>query len=335
MRIAINGFGRIGRTFLRTLLTDQLAQKKITVVAINIGPANPDQIVYMVKYDSVMGTYRGEVSLSDGYLVIDGYKIKIIASRDIQKIDWGVLKIDWVVEASGKFTKRADAALHIESGAHNVLITAPAQGEDVTIIPGVNDDAFDPSLHHIVSLGSCSTNALMPMLKVLHDSFGIEKAYMTSVHAYTNSQVLLDVEHKDIRRSRAAALNIIPTSSGATESVEKVMPELTGKVEGVSLRVPVAKVSLLDLTVTVKEQSMTAEILNEAFVRAKKSERMRNIIGITHEELVSSDFAGTKESVIIDAPLTCALGNTGKIFGWYDNEWAYCERLKDFLLSIT
>ena len=334
MRIAINGFGRIGRNFLRTVLSDNQAQKKIDIIAINVGPANPEHVAHMLKYDTVMGTYPGDIRMSDNYLLVDKHKIKIIAQKDILKINWAELKIDWVVEACGMFTSREGAAQHLESGAHNVLITAPAKGEDVTIILGVNDDDFDPSRHHIVSLGSCSTNALLPMLKIIHDAFGIQEAYMTSIHAYTNTQVLLDVEDSDLRRSRAAALNIIPTSSGATKSVVKVMPEIADRVSGCAVRVPVPKVSLMDVTCVMNEQNLTAEIIIDAFSRAAKSDRMRGIVGVCDEPLVSSDFSCARESVIIDTALTSAMNNTGKVFGWYDNEWGYCERLKDFLLRV-
>lgn len=331
MRIAINGFGRIGRNFLRTIYANAQAHKKITVAAINIGPANPDFIAHMFTYDTIMGKFAGNVRLENGYLFINDDKIKVIAQSDITKIDWGALDIDWVVESSGHFTKRAGAQLHLDSGAKNVLITAPATGEDIAIIPGVNDDAFDPAIHHIVSLGSCTTNALLPMLKVMHDSFGVAYAYMTTIHAYTNTQVLLDVECGDLRRSRAAALNIIPTTTGATKMVGKILPEIASRIDGHAVRVPVAVVSLVDLSITT-EKEVTAKDVNEAFAKACSS--MAGIVGITHEPLVSSDFVGMNESVVIDGQLTRAHEHHAKLFGWYDNEWGYSMRLRDFLMHL-
>jgi glyceraldehyde 3-phosphate dehydrogenase len=238
-----------------------------------------------------------------------------------------------VVECTGKFTKREGAQKHISSGAQHVLISAPAHDEDVTIIPGVNDAAFDAKKHRIVSLGSCTTNALAPLLKVLNDEFVIEQSLMTTVHAYTNSQVLLDVETKDLRRSRAAALNIIPTTTGATKVVTKVLPELAGRVQGCALRVPVAKVSLIDLSFTT-QKPISAPMINELFARAALTQQLRSIIAITHDPLVSSDFSANPHSVTIDGLMTATSGDhMGKVFGWYDNEWGYSMRLKDFLLQ--
>jgi glyceraldehyde 3-phosphate dehydrogenase len=332
LSIAINGFGRIGRTFLRCLLHDPATLKKLSVVTINIGPARKDMIAHMVKYDTLMGTYRGSVSLDGDYLVIDDRRIEIIAESDPAKIDWKSRGIVWVVEASGHFTGREGAQKHLDAGAKKVLITAPAKDEDVTIIPGVNASAYDENMHNIVSMGSCTTNALLPTLKILHDTFIVEYGFMTTTHAYTNSQVLLDIEDGDLRRSRAAALNIIPTTTGATKVLGKVMPELNGLVEGVALRVPVAKVSLIDLTFVAKK-SVTVDAVNDAFMRASKT-TMVGILDVTQEPLVSSDFSGNDHSVVIDGQLTATCGkNMGKVFGWYDNEWGYSMRLKDFLLG--
>lgn len=333
LRIAINGFGRIGRNFLRCIMQDANALQKLRVVVINIGPAKRDYVAHMFKYDSLMGTYQGNVMLEGDELIIDGHRIKIIAESDPAAIAWNTFNIDWVVECTGKFTKREGAQKHITAGAHNVLISSPAHDEDVTIIPGVNDGAFDPKKHHIVSLGSCTTNALAPMLKVLNDTFGIEHGFMTTIHAYTNSQVLLDVETKDLRRSRAAALNIIPTTTGAMKVVTKILPELAGKLDGSALRVPVAKVSLIDFTFTSTNPLSTLSI-NEAFAKAANRGALQNILAITQVPLVSCDFSGDAHSVVIDGLLTAVNGERmGKVFGWYDNEWGYSMRLKDFLIN--
>lgn len=331
MNIVINGFGRIGRTFLRTVLLDKKAKKELNVVAINIGPSHPDNTALIFKHDSVMGTFPGLVSLENNKLCIDELEIEIIAETDPAAIDWKSRSVDWVVESSGHFTKREKAQLHLKSGAKKVLITAPAKGEDVTIIPGVNDHAYDPKKHNLVSLGSCTTNAIVPTLKIIEDEFGIEQSFMTTVHAYTSTQALLDMQDHDPRRARAAALNIVPTATGASDVVTKVIPSLEGKFIASSLRVPIPKVSIIDLVFTARKPLDTDKI-NAAFEKAAK-ETMHSIIAFTHEPLVSSDYAGDPHSVTIDGTLTSAEHSMGKVFGWYDNEWGYSERLKDFLLS--
>ncbi|HRN77716.1 MAG TPA: glyceraldehyde 3-phosphate dehydrogenase NAD-binding domain-containing protein [Candidatus Dependentiae bacterium] len=334
INVVINGFGRIGRSFLRTVLLDSATRNKIKITAINIGPGRPDFVAHMFKYDTLMGTYPGDVKMQGNSLVVDGYAIEVIAETDPTNINWRTYKVDWVVESSGKFTKRAGAEQHIKSGAQYVLITAPAEGEDVAIIPGVNLEKFDKSKDKIVSLGSCTTNAFIPMLRVLQDAFEIKQGFMTTIHAYTNSQVLLDVEDKSLRMSRAAALNIIPTTTGASKMLTKVMPELDGLVPAMALRVPVGKCSLIDLNVVTGTQDLTKQQVNDAFIKAAKTS-MPGILGITVEELVSSDFSGTNYSVVIDGLLTQAQGNMVKVFGWYDNEWGYSERLKDFLMFVA
>lgn len=331
MRISINGLGRIGRNFLRILMQDAEAKKKIEVVAVNIGPAHREAVAHMFKYDTLMGTYPGTVSMDDAHLIIDGTKILLLAETDPQKLKWGSLNIDWVVDCTGAFTTRDRAQMHIDAGAKHVLISAPAKGEDKAIVLGVNQEKYNPDQDKIVSLGSCTTNALMPTIKVLHDAFGIQEGFMTTVHAYTNTQVLLDVEaDSDLRRSRAAALNIIPTSTGASKMVESIMPELKGKIEGMAMRVPVAKVSIIDFAF-VPEKKISAQAINDACEQASTG-RMQGIMGFTKEPLVSSDFSASLYSVVIDGLLTAVVGNLGKVYGWYDNEWGYCERLKDFLL---
>ena len=330
MKIAINGFGRIGRTFLRTLLQDKHAREKLEVVAINIGPGNSEFTAHMFKYDTIMGTYHGDVAMRGNTLLIDDHAIQIFAESDPASLNWKVLDVYWVVDASGKFTHREKAELHLRAGAQKVLITAPAVNEDISIIPGINNAAYDAKKHHIVSLGSCTTNAFIPMLKVLHDNFGIASGFMTTVHAYTNSQVLLDVEAKSLRLSRAAALNMIPTTTGASKMLAKVLPELGSLVKAASLRVPVGMVSLIDLTVNLKKQ-ISSQAINDAFAKASQTQ-LKHIMAVTDEPLVSSDFKGNPHSVIIDALSTDVVGTTAKVLGWYDNEWGYSQRLKDFLM---
>lgn len=333
MKIAINGLGRIGRNFLRTIMLDPQAKRVLDVVAVNVGPANPETVAHMFKYDSVMGTFDGQVTTENGYLVIDNYKIRLFATPDVEKIDWGSLGVEWVVDCSGQFTTHKKAEVHMKCGATKVLISAPCQNADADIIPGVNDADFNPATDCIVSLGSCSTNALLPMLKVVNDAFGIKQATMTSIHAYTNTQVLLDVEKKDLRRSRAAALNIIPTTTGAVKMVDKVIPELAGKVTGISARVPVPTVSLLDLVFTA-EQELSVSSINAAFDAAARG-AMSGIVAVSMEPLVSSDYMQSPFSAVIDGLITQANGNFGQVFGWYDNEWSYSVRLRDFLMRVA
>lgn len=334
LNIAVNGFGRIGRNFVRTIFQDKNAQKKLAIKVINVGSASLDFVAHMFKHDTLMGPFPGTVLKKGNFLIIDGHRIQLIAKLDAKKINWKSYNIDWVVDATGHYTHREQAQEHLESGAKKVLITAPAHKEDVSIIPGVNLDEYDAKNHHIVSLGSCTTNAFIPMLKVLHDDFGIAQGYMTTTHAYTNSQVLLDVEARDLRISRAAALNIIPTSTGATEMLNKVMPELGDKIICASLRVPVGKVSLIDLVVQLKKAATRAAI-NKAFIAAEKAGSLKGILATTEEPLVSSDFSGSNASVTIDLLLTQAQEKLVKVNGWYDNEWGYSERLKDFLLVVS
>jgi glyceraldehyde 3-phosphate dehydrogenase len=331
MRIAINGFGRIGRSFLRCIKEDKNSQ--VEVVAINIGNSEPKYVAHMFKYDTLMGKFVGNVSAENGELIIDDHRIKIIAELDAAKLPWKALNIDWVVDCSGKFTYREDAEKHIKAGAQRVLISAPAHDEDIAIIPGVNEELFNHAKHTIVSLGSCTTNAFMPTLKILDDVFGIVRGCMTTIHAYTNTQVLLDVEAKDLRFSRAAALNIIPSSTGAADMLEKILPHLGDKVSAKSIRVPVGKVSLIDLVFEAKKE-LSVDVIHDAFKRAAQS-KMKNIVALTMEPLVSSDFSGDPHSVIIDGLLTHTKGTMGQVFGWYDNEWGYSVRMKDFLEYVA
>ena len=330
--IAINGFGRIGRTFLRCLLRDKKTLESIQIVAINVGDSHRDAVAHMFKYDTLMGTFSGTVRMEGDELVIDEYRIKIVAELDPEKLPWKKLAIDWVVDCTGHFTTRDGAQKHITAGAQRVLISAPAHDEDIAIIPGVNEELFDAKKHTIVSLGSCTTNAFMPTLKVINDAFGITRGCMTTIHAYTNSQVLLDVDAKDLRFSRAAALNIIPTTTGAAKMLAKVIPELADKVSAKAIRVPVGKVSLIDLVFEAKKD-ISVEAIHKAFIAASNA-GMKNILALTMEPLVSSDFGGNDNSVIIDGLLTSTNGTMGQVFGWYDNEWGYSMRLRDFLLYV-
>lgn len=330
MRVAINGFGRIGRSFLRTVLADSKAMQVINVVLINVGPADVTKVAHMFKYDSIMRTFAGDVRYEQDTLIINNKEIKLVAITDPKQYNWKQHDIDWVVDASGKFASQKLSNVHIQAGARHALITAPCKGDVVTIVPGVNIQQFDRDKDKVVSLASCTTNALMPMLKVIHDQFQVEQAFMTTVHAYTNSQVLLDLESKDVRKGRAAALNIIPTSTGASAMVGQLMPSLRGKVQAMALRVPVADVSLIDLTVHCAKE-LSAQIINDACKQAASNE-LKGIMLCTNEPLVSSDYIGNAHSVIVDMPLTQASGLAAKLFGWYDNEWGYSSRLKDFLL---
>lgn len=330
IRVAINGFGRIGKNFFRAVMQDEALKSPLHIVAINVGPEDPTALPYMIRYDSILGTWDIPCEYSLKGLNIYNQMISVFTELDPLNLPWKDLNIDWVVDVTGKFTHRDAAAKHIKSGAKKVLISAPAKDEDVSIIPGVNDAAYDAQKHSIVSLGSCTSNALLPVLKILNDSFEIEHAMVSTTHAYTNSQVLLDVnaDFKDPRKSRAAGLNIIPTSTGAHEMVGKILPELANKISAHAIRVPVANVSLLEVTALVNTTPTLEEVLI-AFERAKLQNTL--VIDVCHERLVSSDFMGNSHSVVIDTSLCFVQGSLVKVMGWYDNEWGYSCRLKDFL----
>ena len=333
MRVAINGFGRIGRTFLRCLFVDEHIKNTIQVVAINVGSSDIQSAAHMFKYDTLMGTFGLPVRMDGNELVIGETRIAIIAELDPEKLPWKNLSIDWIVECTGHFTHRKDAQKHINAGAQRVLISAPAHDEDIAIIPGVNEEKFNEAQHTIVSLGSCTTNAFLPTLKVINDAFSINRGCMTTTHAYTNTQVLLDVEAKDLRFSRAAALNIIPASTGASSMIKKIIPELAEKVSAVAIRVPVGKVSLIDLVFETKKE-LSIDAIHKAFECAAQA-KMKHIVALTMEPLVSSDFSGNNHSVVIDGLLTSACGTMGHVFGWYDNEWGYSMRMRDFLMYVN
>lgn len=330
INIAINGFGRIGKTFLRAIINDKTAATKLNVVAINLGPSSAEHLASFFTYDSILGTFEGSVKQENDKLIINGHEISIFSESDPKKLPWTTLKVDWVVEASGKFSSKEKSLLHIDAGSKKVLITAPAKNEDVTIIPGVNDSAYDAEKHQVVSLGSCTTNCFAPMIKVIMENFELTQGAMTTIHAYTNNQALLDSQHKDPRRGRAAASNIIPTSTGAGKVITKIYPELEGKLCTLAIRVPVMCGSLVDFTFHAK-QEITAEKLNNAFKTASENS-LRGILQYSTDPLVSADIIGMPYSCIIDGMMSAGCKNTGKVFGWYDNEFGYCCRLKDFLL---
>ncbi|MGI6164231.1 MAG: type I glyceraldehyde-3-phosphate dehydrogenase [Bacillota bacterium] len=325
-RIGINGFGSIGRRFLRA----SKRVKDIDIVAVN-DLTDPGTLAHLLKYDSNYGTFNEDVKAElDGFYV-GGKKIKVFSEREPGNIPWKDMGVDIVLESTGRFTQKEKAVAHIESaGAKKVVISAPAKGEDLTIVMGVNQDKYDPSKHHVVSNASCTTNGLAPVAKVLDENFGVEKGLMTTIHAYTNDQVTLDFPHKDLRRGRAAALNIIPTTTGAAKAVALVLPQLKGKFNGMAFRVPTPTVSVVDLTCQVSK-SCSVEDVNKAFEAAAGNE-LKGILGVSYEPLVSMDYKGMLESSVVDALSTQVIGdNLVKVIAWYDNEWGYCERLVDLI----
>ncbi|MCU0464243.1 MAG: type I glyceraldehyde-3-phosphate dehydrogenase [Anaerolineae bacterium] len=329
IRVGINGFGRIGRQVLKALR--QYYPTEIDVVAFNdLGDLNT--MAHLFRYDSNYGRYNGTVEVVDGNLVVDGDTIKALKERDPAALPWGDLGVDIVIESTGIFTDRVSAAKHLQGGAKKVIISAPAKDEDITLCLGVNQEKYDPANHHIVSNASCTTNCLAPAAKVINDSFGITKAFMTTIHSYTNDQQILDLPHKDLRRARAAALNIIPTSTGAAKAVSLVVPELKGKFDGIAVRVPTPTVSLVDFVATVEKPTTKDEMI--AALEAAAAGPMKGILGVTHEPLVSMDFKGDPRSSIIDALASDASGNLVKVITWYDNEWGYsvrCAELAKFM----
>jgi glyceraldehyde 3-phosphate dehydrogenase len=331
MRIALNGLGRIGKNFLRILCKHKVPYE---LVAINVGPDNPEIVPHILRYDSILGRYEGPIEYTKKILRIGDHTIQIFAEPDARRLPWEQLAIDWVVDVSGRYTKREQAEQHIQAGAQSVLISAPAHGDDVTIIMGVNEQVYDAQKHKIVSLGSCTTNAVIPMLAVLNKAYTIQTVSLTTTHAYTNSQALVDRMGKgdELRSDRAAALNIIPAHTGALDVAARVIPELAGKVIGCALRVPVAIVSVIDLVVAV-EQSVSQQEIHTRFIDAQK--RMQGILEVTHDPVVSSDFRGSTASVTVDLGMTTSCNNIIKAIGWYDNEYAYSMRLKDFLAYVA
>jgi glyceraldehyde 3-phosphate dehydrogenase len=326
VRVGINGFGRIGRNYFRAA-----RGKDVEIVAVNDLTDNKT-LAHLLKYDSTFGRLDDEVSYDDEAITVGGARVLASAQKDPAQLPWGDLGVDVVIESTGRFTKRDDAALHLKGGARKVIISAPAKDEDVTIVPGVNQQQYDPDSHDIISMASCTTNSVVPMAKVLLDEFGIERGFMTTVHAYTNDQVMLDFPHKDLRRARSAAVNTIPTSTGAAKAAYLAIPELKGKLDGISLRVPVEDGSITDLSVVLGREA-TAEEINDAFKRAADGP-FKGIIRYSTDPIVSRDIVGDPASCIFDSPLTKANGNLAKVFGWYDNEWGFSNRLVELTVLV-
>jgi glyceraldehyde 3-phosphate dehydrogenase len=326
VRVGINGFGRIGRNYFRAA-----RGRDLEIVAVNDLTDNKT-LAHLLKYDSTFGRLGDEVSFDDEAITVGGTRVLASAQKDPAQLPWGDLGVDVVIESTGRFTKRDDAALHLKGGAKKVIISAPAKDEDVTIVLGVNQQMYDPASHDIISMASCTTNSVVPMAKVLIDEFGIERGFMTTVHAYTNDQVMLDFPHKDLRRARSAAVNTIPTSTGAAKAAFLAIPELKGKLDGISLRVPVEDGSITDLAVVLGREA-TAEEINDAFKRAADGP-FKGIIRYSTDPIVSRDIVGDPASCIFDSPLTKANGNLAKVFGWYDNEWGYSNRLVDLTVLV-
>lgn len=331
VKVGINGFGRIGRNALKAAFNKH---PEIEVVAIN-DLFDTKTLAHLLKYDSVFGTFDAEVEAKDSSIIVNGKEIKVFAERELANIPWKDLGVEVVVESTGVFTAREKAVGHIEAGgAKKVIISAPAKGEDITIVMGVNEDKYDPENHHVISNASCTTNCLAPVAKVLMDNFGIEKGLMNTIHSYTNDQRILDLPHKDLRRARAAALNIIPTTTGAAKAVALVIPELKGKLNGFALRVPTPTVSIVDLTCQLCK-SATAEQINEALKEAAEG-KMKGILGYTEEPLVSMDFKGSELSSIVDGLSTMVIeDDLVKVVAWYDNEWGYANRVMDLVDYIA
>ena len=327
-KVAINGFGRIGRLFLRAAVQNGA---DIEVVAVNDLTDAPT-LAHLLKYDSVHRVWPGEVSHTDGEIVFEGKTIKVLSAADVSLLPWRELGVDVVVECTGRYTERSKAAMHLDQGAKKVVISAPAKDPDLTVVMGVNDGDYDPARHHIVSNASCTTNCLAPVVKVLLDSFGIEQGFMTTVHAFTNDQRILDLPHKDLRRARAASLSIIPTSTGAARAIGVVLPELKGKLDGFAMRVPVPDGSVVDLVVTL-ERAATAEEINAA-VRTAAEGPLAGVLRYTDEPLVSSDIVGDPHSSIFDSALTMVMGRQAKVVCWYDNEWGFANRMVDLCAKL-
>ena len=329
IKVGINGFGRIGRNVFRAALGDN----EIDIVAANdITDANT--LAHLLKYDSVLGNLAEDVRADGDTIVAGGESFKVLKERDPAKLPWKDLGVDIVIESTGLFTKREDASKHLEAGAKKVIISAPAKGEDFTVVMGVNHDKYDPANHHLISNASCTTNCLAPLAKVLHEEFGLAKGIMTTIHSYTNDQKLLDLPHKDLRRARAAALSMIPTTTGAALAVARVLPELEGRLDGISVRVPTPNVSLTDLTADL-EKDASADDVNAAFQKAANGD-LKGILAYSEEPLVSADFKGNSHSSIVDVPFTKVVGgNTVKVLSWYDNEWGFSCRVKDLIHFIA
>lgn len=328
IRVGINGFGRIGRNYFRAL---KAQGADIEVVAVN-DLGDTKTTAHLLKYDTILGQFQGEVSHTADTITADGHTIKVLSERNPADIPWGELGVDVVIESTGIFTKKVDAEKHIAGGAKKVLISAPAKDEDITIVMGVNEDKYDAANHHVISNASCTTNCVAPMAKVLDENFGIVKGLMTTVHAYTNDQRILDFPHSDLRRARTAAQNIIPTTTGAAKATALVLPQLKGKLDGMAMRVPVPTGSITDLVIELSRE-VTKDEVNAAFLKASEGD-LKGILVYTEDPIVSSDIVSTPASCTFDSSLTMADGKTVKVLGWYDNEWGYSNRLVDLTTFV-
>jgi len=330
IKIGINGFGRIGRNLLRASYLDP----ELEFVAVN-DITDAKTLAHLLKYDSVLGVFKGEVKAVEDAIVVNGKKIKVLAEKEVANLPWKNLGVSVVIESTGKWTKRPDVIKHIEqAGAKKVIVSAPATDPDITLVLGVNEDMYDPAKHHVLSNASCTTNCLAPVTKVLHQEFGVEKAFMTTIHSYTNDQKILDAPHKDLRRARAAAVSQIPTTTGAAKAVGLVMPELKGKIDGIAIRIPTPNVSLVDLVAVLKKKATEKEI-NEAYRKAAAG-KLKDILEYTEEPLVSVDFMSNPHSAIVDGLSTRVIDeNLVKVLAWYDNEWGYSCRLRDLVKYIS
>jgi glyceraldehyde 3-phosphate dehydrogenase len=328
VKVGINGFGRIGRNVFRTAL----GNPEIDFVAVN-DLTTPATLAHLLKYDSILGNLKNEISHTDDSIIVDGKSIKVFAERDPAKLDWASVGAEIVVESTGFFTDAEKAKAHLGTTVKKVIISAPATNEDLTVVLGVNDDKYDPAAHNVISNASCTTNCLAPVVKVLSDTFGIASGIMTTIHSYTNDQVILDTPHKDLRRARAAALSMIPSSTGAAKALKLVIPAMDGKLDGFAIRVPTPNVSVVDLTF-VAEKPISVATINAAIKTASEGS-LKGILGYTEEELVSTDFRGNPLSSIFDSKLTKVVGQTGKVISWYDNEWGYSSRVKDLILFLV
>ena len=328
VKVGINGFGRIGRNVFRSAL----GNPDIEFVAVN-DLTTPATLAHLLKYDSILGNLKNEVSFGENSLTVDGKTVRVFAERDPAKLDWASTGAEIVIESTGFFTDAEKAKAHLGSTVKKVIISAPATNEDLTLVLGVNDGRYDPAKHHVLSNASCTTNCLAPVVKVLHEAFEIASGIMTTIHSYTNDQVVLDAPHKDLRRARAAALSMIPSSTGAAKALKLVIPEMDGKLDGFAIRVPTPNVSVVDLTF-VAEKPIDIKGINAA-LKAASEGALKGILGYTDEELVSSDFRGNPLSSIVDSKLTKVVGNTGKVIAWYDNEWGYSSRVKDLITFLA
>lgn len=333
VKVGINGFGRIGRLVLRAAALNSAAWKELDVVAIN-DITNAEVLAHLFKYDSIHKTFQGEVKNTQDSILINGREIKVLSEKEPAKLPWSSLGVDIVIESTGKFTEKEKASAHLTAGAKRVIISAPAKNEDITIVLGVNEEKYDPKKHFIISNASCTTNCLAPICKVLMQNFGIKRGLMTTIHSYTNDQRILDLEHKDLRRARAAALSMIPTTTGAAKAVGLVIPELKGKLTGFAMRVPTANVSVVDLTADL-EKKATAEEVNLALKKASEGPKMSKYLEYCDKPLVSIDFNGSSKSSVVDAMSTLVIEEMVKVLAWYDNEWGYSNRVVELAQYIA